>query len=284
MRLLVVGASGLIGGNLLKLAMESGHEILGTYALQPLPGLRHLDLGNPGEIENLFQDFQPNAVACCSAWSWVDGCEGDPARAFRENAEWPAHLAKLACAQRAQFLHFSSSYVFDGRKGPYDENAATGPLSVYGRTKLKGEHLIQEATHGTALIARTMGVYGEEFRRKNFVYQVVDILRAGKSMDIPSDQFGNASYARDVAAMVLFLLEKRASGIWNVAGPDPRLSRQDFALRIAEEYRLDAGLFRFVPTSELAQPAPRPLQGGLFIDRVMKISGYRPLSWQSIPV
>jgi dTDP-4-dehydrorhamnose reductase len=285
MKLLVVGASGLIGGNLLRAARENGHEALGTYAACPDPGLAHLELGDQAAAERILDEYQPDVVVCCAAWSWVDGCETSPERAFRDNVDLPVRLAKLASAREVRFVHFSSSYVFDGTSGPYDENAAPHPLSVYGRTKLESERQILEATGGTALIARTMGVYGEEFRRKNFVYQVVDRLRAGKEMVVPSDQYGNATHATDLAAMILLLLEKRiAGGVWNVAGPEPALARKDFALRIAREYALDEGLLRFVSTEELGQSALRPQQGGLRIERTVAATGYRPKAWQPVPL
>ena len=284
MKLLVVGASGLVGWNLLKVARDSGHQAIGTYASHPLSGLSELQLGNTEAITHLLETFQPEVVICCTAWSWVDGCQGDPKRAFLENAERPSHLGRLAFQHGARFLYFSTSYVFDGKEGPYDENAPTNPISIYGESKLQGERLVLEATEGRALIARTMGVYGEEPQQKNFVYQVVRNLRAGKSMNIPSDQRGNASHVMDLASMSLSLLEKKMSGVWNVAGPEPALSRKDFALRIAREYGLDSTLFHFLPTSDLGQPAPRPLNGGLIIDRAVSLTHHAPSPWRAIPM
>ena len=284
MKLLIIGASGLVGWNLVRVARADHHEVTGTYALHPAPDLVGLRLENVEAVRRLLENLQPDAVACCAAWSWVDGCEGDPARAFLENAGNPARLARLAHQGQAKFLYFSTSYVFDGRDGPYDENAPVHPLSVYGKSKLEGERRILEATEGQALIARTMGVYGEEPQQKNFVYQVVRALRAGKNMTVPSDQSGNATYAGDLASISLKLLEKSATGIWNVAGPDPHLNRQDFALRIAREYRLDPGLLRFVSTAELGQPAPRPRQGGLVVTRAVKATSIEPSPWTPIVI
>ena len=284
MKLLIVGASGLVGGNFLHVAQGLGHEAVGTYASYPLPGLIPLQIEDTSAIQHLLETFAPQAVIACTAWSWVDGCQSDPQRAFLENAQRPAQLARLADQHGAAFLYFSTSYVFDGIDGPYPEDAPTHPLSVYGQSKLEGERLILQATSGKALIARTMGVYGEEPQQKNFVYQVVKSLRAGRPLTLPSDQRGNASYAPDLALMSLSLLEKKQSGIWNVAGPDPNLYRKDFAQRIAEAYELDALLLRFSTTAELKQPAPRPLGGGLLIDRVLKETGLQPSPWTPVPI
>jgi dTDP-4-dehydrorhamnose reductase len=284
MKLLIVGGSGLVGWNFMRSARAAHHEVAGTYAVHPLPGLTELRLEDAEAAGRLLENFQPDAVICCAAWSWVDGCEGDPARARLENAEQPAQLARLAHGAGARFVYFSTSYVFDGEDGPYTEDAPTRPLSVYGRSKLEGERRIQEATGGEALIARTMGVYGEEPQQKNFVYQVVRALRSGQPMTIPSDQSGNATPAGDLAAMSLALLTQKASGVWNVAGPDPNLNRRDFALRIAREYRLDPGPLRFRPTAELGQPAPRPRRGGLIVDRAVKATSITPASWTPIAI
>jgi dTDP-4-dehydrorhamnose reductase len=282
MRLLVAGASGLVGWNLRRTALDRGHEVLGTYATFPLTGLQPLEIGDEAAAENLLQEFKPDAVACCSAWSWVDGCQRDPARAFRENAEKPARLARLSFKMNARFLYYSSSYVFDGQAGPYPEDAPAHPISIYGESKWKGEEMIREATQDEGLIVRTMGVYGEEPQRKNFVYTVARMLGEGKPMRLPSNQFGNASHAGDMAETVLSLLDRKASGIWNVAGPEPELSRKDFALRIASAYGLDASLLEFVPTESLGQEAPRPRQGGLLIGKAVAATGFTPASWRPI--
>lgn len=283
MKILVVGASGLVGGSCLRAAREAGHEVRGTFHAHPAVGLVPLALESEEAIAKVIGEFAPDAVICCAAWSWVDGCESDPDRAFRENCEQPARLARAAAAGGAQFVHFSTSYVFDGFEGPYREDAPPNPVSVYGRAKWAGENAVLEATEGRAAVVRTMGVYGEEPQRKNFVYQVRERLSAGQRMRVPDDQFGNASYSGDLAEGVLRLLTCGASGVWNLAGPDPCLCRRDFALRIAREYGLDETLFDFLPTAELRQPAARPRQGGLRIERMRGELKLEPREWVRIP-
>jgi len=279
MKLLIVGASGLVGSSLLQVAGAQGHDVLGTRRNQDLPGLAPLDLADVGSCQRIIGEFQPDAVVCCAAWPWVDGCERDPERAMRENCHQPAILARIAAQAGARFVYISTSYVFDGEDGPYSEDAPTNPTSVYGRSKLDGENSVLDATAGNATIARTMGVYGEEILRKNFVYQVFDTLSVGKRMNVPIDQFGNATYSGDLARMLLALLENISSGIWNTAGPEPGLSRKDFALRIAGSYRLDPSLFDFMETKSLGQPARRPRQGGLRIEKITSDIGLHPSLW-----
>lgn len=234
-------------------------------------------------LAGLLDSQQPELVVYAAGWTWVDGCESDPARAERENHTWPAQAAAVASARGARFVFLSTSYVFDGCDGPYDEDAQANPLGVYGRTKLAGELAVLDATGGDALIARTMGVYGPEPQRKNFVYQVRARLGAGERMWVPDDQFGNATYAEDLAGGILQLAQAGYSGIWNVAGPEPDLCRAELARRIARAYSLDECLLECVPTTRLQQQAPRPRHGGLHIARIRQAIGFDPASWITIP-
>lgn len=265
-------------------ARRAGHEVTGSYATHPVPELLHLRLDDTADVRQLMSSTRPDAVVCCAAWSWVDGCESDPSRAFSENRDLPASAARAAADSGARFVHFSTSYVFDGRNGPYSEDDPPNPLSVYAESKLAGEIAVSQATAGRALIVRTMGVYGDELQKKNFVYQVRQNLGSGRRMKVPNDQLGNATEAANLAGGVLALLDRRATGVWNLAGLDPNLRRSDFALQIARSYGLDESLFDFVPTSELKQPAPRPLHGGLTTVKATAATRWRPCGWSaSIP-
>jgi dTDP-4-dehydrorhamnose reductase len=278
-RLLVIGASGLIGRHVMERARLAGLEVTGTRRNFAVPGLVPLDSCDADAAGRLIASTRPEAVINCSAWSWVDGCEGDPGRARRENAEFPERLARQAAGEGARFVHFSTGYVFNGMGGPYSERDAPDPICVYGRTKLDGERAVLEAAGDAAFIVRTLGVYGEELQRKNFVCQVVDALRAGKRMRVPTDQLGNATYAGEIAVGVLRLLEGGRPGLWNLAGPEPELARSEFALRIARAYGLDERLFDFLPTAQLGQAAPRPLHAGLAIGKAVEELGWHPERW-----
>ena len=281
MKFLILGASGLVGWNLMGAAGAAGHETVGTYHQHPQPGLVPLDVKEPNAVARIFEAIRPDAVFYCSGWTWVDGCEGDRERAFRENAEFPAHAAQQAEKIGAQFVYFSTSYVFDGTAGPYGEDDKVCPLSAYGHSKLEGEKGVLNAS-GRAIIARTMGVYGPEPQEKNFVYQVRRNLAAGKSMLVPNDQFGNATYAPDLAAMAIELVRQGQRGIWNLAGPDPGVRRSEFARRIAQSYGLPLNLIEPCDTASLRQPAPRPLNAGLKIDKVIQAATFVPRSWVKI--
>jgi dTDP-4-dehydrorhamnose reductase len=283
MKVLVVGASGLVGWNLFSLAKRQGHEVYGTCRAHPQPSLMPLHLEDESAVARRLDEVQPNVVFCCAGWSWVDGCESAPAKARLENSEHPAQMARRAAKMGSHFVYFSTSYVFDGEGGPYDEDAQPRPISVYGHSKLEGERKVLEATGGDAMIVRTMGVYGPEPQQKNFVYQVRKKLGEGKSMQVPSDQWGNVTYAPDLAAMAMQLAALKQQGVWNLAGPDPLVRRSDFAQRIARDYSLPVDLIQPVETALLGQPARRPLNGGLYIEKAVKATSIMPQAWVRIP-
>lgn len=282
MKILVVGASGLIGSQLFRWATHEGHSVVGTQRSQNHDHFAGLDIGDYQACHSLVRQLQPEVTICCAAWPWVDGCEGDRRRAFKENCDNPTTLAKLSQDRGSRFVYISTSYVFDGEEGPYSESATPNPISSYGESKLAGENKVREATGGDAIIARTMGVYGPEKLRKNFVYQVHDNLKVGRQMKIPADQFGNATSSDGFSRMLLALIAANARGIWNIAGPDPTLSRKAFAERIARQYSLNERLLEFVPTESLGQAAKRPEQGGLLIDKAIEKTGIRPSDWDPI--
>src|SRR5205823_4373214 len=133
------------------------------------------------------------------------------------NVERPVAVARAAAEAGAVFVWYSTDYVFDGRSGPYSEDAPTNPLSVYGRDKLACEQALAQLP---CLVLRATTVYGPEEQGKNFVLQVVAKARAKEKMKVPDDQFATPAYSPDVASATIELLEAGARGIVHVGGPD----------------------------------------------------------------
>lgn len=265
MRVLLIGATGQLGGHLSALLEARGDEVLGTYSTQAAPGLRHLDLDELAPGIDLIRGGRPELVILAAGWTWVDGNEDDPTAALRRNCTHPLALAEAACEVGARFVTYSTDYVFDGREGPYAEDALRAPLNAYGRAKAGLEVGLQALGSGPgegALCLRTSTVYGPEAQGKNFVYQLVRRVRAGQPFQVPTDQVASPSYGPDVAAATLALVDQGARGIWHLAGPDA-LSREDFARAVCAEFDLDPALIGYRTTSELAQRAKRPLSAAL---------------------
>ena len=145
LRAVVVGGSGQIGGWLLRTLAERGHEAVGTYATVAYPGLVHFDAADLAPSAAWLRDQKPDVVFYPAGFTWVDGCERDPAKARSANVEQPLNLAKAAAEVGSRFVYFSTDYVFDGVVGPYTEESPTNPLSAYGKSKLEAETALAEA-------------------------------------------------------------------------------------------------------------------------------------------
>ncbi len=262
MRALVIGGSGQIGGWLLRYLAEAGDEAVGTFATVPTPGLVHLDASDQKHAADWVRSRKPDVVFYPAGFTWVDGCQRDPAKAFTSNRDEPLNLARATCDSGAKFVYFSTDYVFDGSSGPNIETDPTNPLSVYGDAKLAAEHELASEFDDLVLIARTSWVYGPERQGKNFAYQLVKTLKAGEPLLCPFDQVSSPSYGPDVARAALSLIKADVHGLIHVAGPEV-MDRVTFARAIAVGFHLKPELIEGKSTAELAQGAPRPLQGGL---------------------
>jgi dTDP-4-dehydrorhamnose reductase len=269
-RAVVVGGSGQIGGWLLRTLADRGHEAVGTYASVAYPGLHHLDAADLAASAAWLRDQKPDVVFYPAGFTWVDGCERDPARARSANVEQPLNLARAAAGIGARFVYFSTDYVFGAHGGPYTEDSPTNALSAYGRSKLEAEHALAGTLGDRQLTVRTSWVFGPERQGKNFSYQLAKALSAGKILEGPTDQVSNPSYGPDVARAVVGLVEAGHSGLIHVAGPEV-MDRVRFARELARGFGLDPSLIVGRTTAELGQGAPRPLSGGLLTPRLQTL-------------
>ena len=257
---LIVGAGGQVGA---ALASRLGPNVTATGRVPTADGSPFVDLvsliHNPASAQDLIARLRPSVVYCVGGATNVERCESDVEWAMNTNSLGPAVLA--AAAKDIPFVYFSTEYVFDGVNGPYTEIDTTNPLSVYGRSKLEGEHRILDA-HPRPLILRTTVVYGPDRQEKNFLYTLQRLLSSGHGMKVPSDQISTPTYNVDLVNASAALVESGQSGIFHVCGPE-LLSRHEFALLAASVLGLDASLITPVSTAELNQQAPRPLRAGL---------------------
>jgi dTDP-4-dehydrorhamnose reductase len=270
-RHLVIGATGQVGQALMAALEAAQVEAIGTGHTRAA-GLQ-ADLGDPAALSKLLDDVCPAMIWLVGAYTHVDGCEEDEERSRRVNFEGPARAAAWAGAHGAGLAFFSTDYVFDGTDGPYGEEAPTHPLSVYGRDKRDAEEAVLSVPRG--LVLRTAWVYSWEAKPRNFCQRLAINLRAGKPATIPADQWGNPTYAPDLAAAALALWQQEATGLYHAAG-EAIMTRAAFAVGIADAFGLDPGLITPVRTADLNQRAPRPLQAGLRLDRLRHTIGSVP--------
>lgn len=206
--MLVTGAAGLLGTEVVAVAPGRGHAVIGL-------GRVRLDVTDREAVDATLEREAPDVVIHCAAYTSVDGAEDEPELALSVNQNATKNVANAALGVGARFVYISTDYVFDGTKGsPYGPGDAPSPLSTYGRTKLAGEIAAAEVT-ADALIVRTSWLYGSA--RRNFVTSMIARAARGEALTVVDDQFGGPSWARHVADAVVGLVERGAQGVWHVA-------------------------------------------------------------------
>lgn len=212
MRIVVTGAGGGLGRAFLDVVSGGGteHEVHAfTHA--------ELDIGDPQAVRRTIPPLEPELLLNAAAFTDVDGCERDPQRAIRDNADGPRSLALAADEVGAVMLHLSTDYVFDGEKGaPYDERDEPAPQSVYARSKLEGENRVRETTE-LHLIVRTGLVFGAG---DDYASSSLGRLAKGKEAGGLVDRWGTPTYVRHLAARLLPLVASDELGTFHLGGPE----------------------------------------------------------------
>ena len=280
-RLLITGSNGLLGTALVSHA-AAAHEVVGTSASPPRGVFQperfyQVDIRNADAVQAVMEKVQPTAVLHTAAMTNVDACEQDQKLAYKVNVEGTKHVARAARDVGAKLIALSSDYVFSGERGPYGEEDAVGPISVYGSTKLQAEEAVRESGVDYC-IARTSVLFGWYMgARVNFVTWLRKTLLAGREVNIVTDQTNAPTLMDSAVSMLLALVEQNVQGVFHTAGAE-WLSRYDFARRIAERFELDPSLIRPVLSADLRQPALRPVHSGLRVTKVAQLPGVRPMS------
>lgn len=248
-KILITGAGGLVGKASIEHCLANGDEVV-AYEHQSL------DIGDTEKVKAVVLSEQPDAVVNCAAWTDVDGCESDPAKAERANALGPENLARACRQANAVLLTISTDYVFDGSKeGFYTQRDQPRPLSVYGRFKLEGERTAQ-AEHARTIVVRSGYIFGPGGR--NFLSTIVDRARRGEKLKAITDCWGTPTYARDLAIRLRELVELDLPGIFHVVSGGWGATFETFAREAIRMARCGPGLVEPVSMNSLARPALRP--------------------------
>ena len=273
-RLLITGASGLLGANLL-LAAHAEHAVTAvSHRIHlRLAGATcvQADLTQPQTTPDLLRAARPDAVIHCAALTDVEVCEADPELAERLNAEVPARLAE-ACAQAgARLIHISTDAVFDGEKGDYAEDDAARPINVYGATKLRAEQAVLAALP-SATVIRT-NLFGWNAQPKQSLTEwFLHNLRRAEACTGFTDVQATPLAADDLADWILRLIASNVSGVLHVAGRES-VSKFDLGCRVAEVFGLDARLIQPGSVDDAPLRARRPHRLDLNVGRAEQALG-----------
>lgn len=275
MKVVVTGAKGQLGTELLA-RPPLGWTVAGLSSAD-------LDVSDPGAVETAVARLRPELIINASAYTAVDKAESESARAWSVNRDGAAALARAASAIGARMVHVSTDFVFDGRASrPYSPDAATGPLGVYGASKLAGEAAVA-AVAPEALIVRTAWVYSPH--GGNFVKTMLRLMATGNEVRVVADQIGTPTSAAGLAASLWALVQAGATGLHHVTDAGVA-SWYDFACAIGEEAH-GAGLLAALPsirpiaTEDYPTPARRPAYGVLDKTSAWAILGRPAAHWRT---
>ena len=282
MRIIVTGAGGQVGWELVRRAPLLGHEVLAWDVAE-------LDISDATAVDVALAASGADVLINAAAYTAVDKAEQEPALAFAVNRDGPAHLA--AACQRLQIplLHISTDYVYDGSKaGPWLESDAPAPLGVYGASKLAGDEAVRQILprHLILRVSWVFGVHGH-----NFVKTMLRLAREREELRVVADQQGCPTFAGDIADVLLELAGRSAEidardawGIYHYGGA-PLTSWHGFASAIVASARaretLPVQRVTAIATTDYPTPARRPLNSVLDCSKLADRFGIRPRPWQA---
>jgi len=285
MNILVFGKDGQLGKSF-HVALDSGNTTLANPSNIQYVGRAECDLTNEQKIKSLLNQFQPDLIINASAYTAVDKAETEVEVAFAVNARAPEIMAQYAVKNGATFLHYSTDYVFDGKKyGFYLENDLRNPLGVYGKSKAAGEEAIAKAFTDNITcqyaIFRTSWVYGDG---GNFIRTILRLAKDREELKVIEDQYGVPTSAEWLAKVSLDLamnaqdtLRRFPSGIYHAvpAGETSWYGLASLAVQAASEagasLKIVSTAIKPIPAVEYPLPAPRPMNSRMSTDKMRQV-------------
>ena len=276
MRILITGAFGQLGHSLqYVLSKNSNYELIctGRKIKKSQEGIP-LDIRNQVALKEIINTTAPDILINLASMTNVDACELNPKLAGEINV---AGLEHICDSFKGKIIHLSTDYVFDGTSGPYKEDDPLNPISIYGKTKLASEHILLEKDIKNLVIRGNVLYDYSPHTSASFLNWVVSSLKDNQEIKVVEDQFNNPTWTRSMSDIIELSIENDLEGIihW---GDSVHISRFEFAKLIAKKFSLNESLIKPVLTSELNQPARRPLQSGLSTEKLVNMLDIIPPS------
>ena len=248
MKLLITGAAGQLGTDLVLSAQKSGHQVIATIHAD-------LDITDKSQVDRVVGEAKADAIIHAAAWTAVDACESDPQRAMSVNRDGTANIVSAARKSGSRVIYISTDYVFDGTKPtPYIESDLPNPQSVYGASKLAGEQQLDLTTDQIVRISWVCGEHGA-----NMVKTILRMAATNPTLTFVDDQIGSPTFTSDAAPMIIEIATAGLAGIWHVTNQGST-SWFGFARDVLTCAGLDADRVIATTTKLLqpARPAKRP--------------------------
>ena len=248
MKLLITGATGQLGTDLVLSAQKSGHQVIATIHAD-------LDITDKSQVDRVVGEAKADAIIHAAAWTAVDACESDPQRAMSVNRDGTANIVLAARKSGSRVIYISTDYVFDGTKPtPYIESDLPNPQSVYGASKLAGEQQLDLTTDEIVRISWVCGEHGA-----NMVKTILRLAATNPTLTFVDDQIGSPTFTSDAAPMIIEMATAGLAGIWHVTNQGST-SWFGFARDVLTCAGLDADRVIATTTKLLqpARPAKRP--------------------------
>jgi dTDP-4-dehydrorhamnose reductase len=275
-RILVIGAKGMLGRDLVKVLNPAFHKDRRSNWEIIEWDIDEIDIRDEKRTVTKIESFRPEIIINVAGYTDVDGCESNVEEAFAVNAEGMKHVALGALRCRSKVVYLSTDYVFDGeKKEPYLENDPANPLNVYGRSKLKGEQYVRELVEDS-LIIRTQWLYGKH--GNNFVSSIIKQAKDKRALSIVNDQIGSPTYTLDLSEAISILLQGDARGVFHVSNRD-LCSWYTFGQTILKLIGMDRVKVVPITTKELIRPAIRPLYSVLSCQKLKRVTGMTMRPW-----
>jgi dTDP-4-dehydrorhamnose reductase len=291
-KILITGSNGLLGQKLIQCFLkDQNFELIATSKgenrsiMQTGYTYESLDITDELEVVAILKKYQPDCILHAAAMTNVDACELNPAACKSNNIDAVQYFMNgihqvYDKTYLPHFIYISTDFIFDGTKGPLDENDQPNPISIYGESKYEAEKIVQNSQVPFAIL-RTVLVFGinEGAARSNVVLWVKNNLEANQTINVVNDQYRTPTLVEDLAQGCYLAAKQKALGIYNISGPD-MMHIYDLACHVAHHFKLNAELIQSASSEGIKQPAKRPPITGFVIEKAKRELGYRPHSFK----
>jgi dTDP-4-dehydrorhamnose reductase len=281
LKLLITGASGLYGSKLAQKALGEGIDVYSSdlQSNSVFGNAVKLDVSDKVQVESTFEAVKPAVVVHAATLTDVDKCELNKDLAWRVNVDGTKHITQVCQKTETFLVYISTDYVFSGEKGNYVESDSPEPINYYGLTKLLAEEIVQTLPETDYFIARPSVMYGStpSAGKVNFALWLIETLRKGERVKITTDQWNTPTLNTNLAEMTLEVIARRLTGLYHLCGAT-RVSRFEFAKKIADVFDLDKSLIDKVSASQFTWPAKRPSDSSLDTSKAQRALKCKPLT------